>query len=256
MEVVKLTDIPSTNDYLLGLNTDRDICAVTDYQSAGKGMDTNTWESERGKNLLFSLLVHPTWLPIQEQYLMSMAEALALYDAIRAVHSSQFTVHSSGVHSSRVKEGLTIKWPNDIYWGDRKLSGTRIDANLQGGMIRDMIIGTGINVNQTTFSDKVPNPVSLKQITNKTYDVEELLDTILANFNEYHELLRSGGKGEIMRQYHEKLYRREGFHRYEDGAEEFEAELVEVSSNGIMTLRRKDGILSSYEFKEVRFVMK
>ena len=242
MEIIKLTDIPSTNDYLLELNTDREICAVTDYQSAGKGMDTNTWESEKGKNLLFSLLVHPTWLPIQEQYIMSMAEALAVVASLRRY------VEGTGAE-------VLIKWPNDIYLGDRKLSGTRIDANLQGSTIRDMVIGTGININQTTFSDKVPNPVSLKQVTNKTYDVEEILDSILANFYEYHELLHNGGKEDIIRKYHEKLYRREGFHRYEDGAGEFEAELVEVSANCIKTLRRKDGILSSYEFKEVRFLM-
>ena len=242
MEIIKLADITSTNDYLLGLNTDREICAVADYQFAGRGMDTNTWESERGKNLLFSLLIHPVWLPIQEQYLMSMAEALAVVSSLRR-------------YVDGIGDRALIKWPNDIYIGNRKLSGTRIDANVQGGMIRDMVIGTGINVNQTTFSGKAPNPVSLKQVTNKAYDVEELFDNILANFEEYHELLRNGGKEDIIRQYHENLYRREGFHKYEDGVGEFEAELVEVSANGIMTLRRKNGILSSYEFKEVRFLL-
>ena len=144
MEIIRLSDTASTNDYLLGLNTDQDLCVVADYQSAGKGMGTNTWESESGKNLLFSILLHPTWLPINKQYLLSMAEAVAIVEVLG--------------------DGFEIKWPNDIYYGDKKLSGTRIDINLQGSTLKDVIIGTGINVNQEVFLSDAPNPISLKNI--------------------------------------------------------------------------------------------
>ncbi|MBR4573217.1 MAG: biotin--[Prevotella sp.] len=217
------------------MNTTEDVCAVADYQSAGKGMGTNTWESEAGKNLLFSILIHPTWLPVTEQYLMSMAEAIAVVEVVGL--------------------GTTIKWPNDIYWQDKKMSGTRIDVNLQGGEIRDMVIGTGINVNQREFYSDAPNPISLFNISKREYDSDELLREILERFEEYVEMLRRGDKDTIVKRYHERLYRREGFYRYADKDGEFEAELLRVHPNGIMTLRRRDGSLSDYEFKEVKFII-
>ena len=247
MEIIKVSDISSTNDYLLGLDTEEDVCVRTDYQSAGKGMGTNTWESEAGKNLLFSILVHPVWLSVTEQYLLSMAEALAIHDAL-----TEFLELTMGVET--IKK-LTIKWPNDIYWEDKKLSGTRIDGNIKGGVLQDFVIGTGINVNQQRFFSDAPNPVSLYHITGKEYDNDEILNKILEHFAKYQDALKQGDKEKVVREYHERLYRRTGIHRYEDGNGTFDAEIVKVNTNGIMTLRRTDGTLSDYEFKEVRFVI-
>ena len=242
-----MSDISSTNDYLLSLDTEEEVCVRTDYQSAGKGMGTNTWESEAGKNLLFSILVHPVWLSVTEQYLLSMAEALAIHDAL-----TEFLELTMGVET--IKK-LTIKWPNDIYWEDKKLSGTRIDGNIKGGVLQDFVIGTGINVNQQRFFSDAPNPVSLYQITGKEYDNDEILNKILEHFAKYQDALKQGDKEKVVREYHERLYRRTGIHRYEDGNGTFDAEIVKVNTNGIMTLRRTDGTLSDYEFKEVRFVI-
>jgi len=241
MEIIKLSDTVSTNDYLLGLNTDQELCVVTDYQSAGKGMGTNTWESEPGKNLLFSILLHPTWLPINKQYLLSMAEAVAIVEVLG--------------------DGFEIKWPNDIYYGDKKLSGTRIDINLQGSNLKDVIIGTGINVNQEVFLSDAPNPVSLKNITGKEHDRETLLRDILKKFSYYYNALANSSthssisnfQFSIQQAYHNHLYRRAGFHTYSDKNGTFQAEIVRVAENGIITLRRQDGTLSQYEFKELRF---
>ena len=241
MRIVRLDSTTSTNEYLLSLASQEEICVVADYQSSGKGMGTNTWESEPGKNLLFSLLIHPVWLPIAEQYLMSMAEALALYDTLKKIVAD--------------KTLLTIKWPNDIYYKNSKLSGTRIDINLQGGMMKDMIIGTGINVNQKNFVSEAPNPISLLQITDCEHDREALLSELLRNFNMYHYMLKHGDKPTIMALYHDKLYRKDGFYSYADKDGSFEARLSGVAASGIMTLERRDGTLSHYEFKEVRFVL-
>jgi len=241
MEIIKLSDTASTNDYLLGLNTDQELCVVTDYQSAGKGMGTNTWESEPGKNLLFSILLHPTWLPINKQYLLSMTEAVAIVEVLG--------------------DGFEIKWPNDIYYGDKKLSGTRIDVNLQGSSLKDVIIGTGINVNQEVFLSNAPNPISLKNITGKEHDRDTLLRDILDRFSVYYTKLQKdflrpsldGMRSWIDYQYHKNLYRRTGLHTYADKNGTFQAEIVRVAENGIITLRRQDGTLSQYEFKELRF---
>ena len=241
MEIITRDATTSTNDYLLSLNTERDLCVVTDYQSAGKGMGTNVWESERGKNLLFSLLVHPLWLGIQKQYLMSMVQAVSLWEAL-----------SDYVENPTL---LTIKWPNDIYYKDCKLSGTRIDLNLQGMKIQDMVIGTGVNVNQLQFTGTAPNPVSLSQISGLTYSLSQILSSIIDAFERNYALLRSGAEQYIIRCYHEHLYRRVGMYRYRDIHGEFQAEMVGVASNGILTLRRADGTLSKYEFKELSIVL-
>ncbi len=240
MEIERIETTSSTNDYLLSLSDDREVAVVTDYQTSGKGMGTNTWESEAGKNLLFSILIHPDWLPIARQYLLSMAEAIALVEVMREVTGD---------------EAFTIKWPNDIYWQDKKVSGTRIDVNLQGFRIHDMVIGTGININQRVFRSDAPNPASLWQITGREYDADDILRRILERFDRYRTLLQDAGEEKIMAMYHENLYRRHGMHRYEDEAGEFDAELVGVAPNGIMTLRRSDGTLSRYEFKEVKFII-
>lgn len=241
MEIITLSSTSSTNDYLLSLKTERELCVVTDYQTAGKGMGENVWESEQGKNLLFSLLVHPSWLEIQKQYLMSMTHAISLWQAL-----SKYVDNP---------ELLTIKWPNDIYYKDSKLSGTRIDLNLQGFMMQDMVIGTGVNVNQMQFTGSAPNPVSMSQITGKTYAVADILHSILEAFEHNSTVLRGGGEEYIKKTYHEHLYRRKGTHLYRDKDGEFMAEIVEVAANGIITLRRVDGSLSVYEFKELSFVI-
>ena len=241
MEIITLDATTSTNEYLLSQNTQDNLCVVTDYQSAGKGMGENVWESERGKNLLFSLLVHPLWLGIQKQYLMSMVQAVSLWEAL-----------SDYVENPTL---LTIKWPNDIYYKDCKLSGTRIDLNLQGMKIQDMVIGTGVNVNQLQFTGTAPNPVSLSQISGLTYSLSQIVSSIIDAFERNYALLRSGAEQYIIRCYHEHLYRRVGMYRYRDIHGEFQAEMVGVASNGILTLRRADGTLSKYEFKELSIVL-
>lgn len=245
MQLINLKETDSTNKYLLdnaAMYADEPLTiAIADYQTAGRGMGTNTWESEPGKNLLFSMLIHPDWLPIREQFLLSMAEALALRQAIEEEMQS---------------EDVTIKWPNDIYYKDRKISGTRIDLNIMSGKMQDFVLGTGINVNQKTFHSDAPNPVSMYQITGKEHSVKHLLNRIVELFNSYFETLLSlNGKEVIVEQYHKHLYRRHGEHTYEDVNGVFKAELSRVKSNGIMVLRRSDGTLSEYEFKEVKFVL-
>ena len=214
---------------------------VAKTQTAGRGQTGNHWESEAGKNLTFSLLCHPDFVLASEQFILSQCIALSVWHAL--------------IDYVPAENALTIKWPNDIYWEDRKLSGTRIDVNLQGGVLQDMVIGTGINVNQELFNGTAPNPVSLRQVTRMDYSRNELLDKVLTHFEEYMDLLRKGEKERIMGEYHEHLYRRDGYHKYADSHGEFEAKMVGVAANGIMTLQRKNDDLQQFDFKEVRFVL-
>lgn len=245
--ILHLDTTASTNDFLIRnagqYGDDELVVAVTDFQTAGRGMGTNQWESEAGKNLLFSLLIHPAWVDATVSFLISMSEALALRDVL-----SEYT------------DGITIKWPNDIYWNDRKISGTRIDGNIKGGRIADMVIGTGINVNQHQFLSDAPNPVSLFQITGKEHDCQEILDKIIMRFQHYYDMARTEcGKGDcsaIVELYNSSLFRQDGlFHRYEDKDGQFDARLLDVHPSGCMSLLRTDGTVSRYEVKEVKFLL-
>lgn len=239
-KIIRLKETDSTNRYLRDLpeNGDEEIViAVADYQSAGKGQGSHTWESEDGKNLLFSIKVHPRWVPVRQQFLLSMAEALALKDALDSY-----------------VDGITLKWPNDVYWKDKKISGTLIETSIDSKGIKTCIFGTGININQNKFYSDAPNPVSLCQILGHEVDREEVLRRIIAAFEQYYELLRRADYMDVSGIYHMALYRRKGFHRYEDADGEFEGAFVEVEDDGHLILHDKQGVIRSYAFGEIKFL--
>lgn len=242
-----LDEAKSTNDYLKSLLATLDgvekeprlTVACADYQTAGRGQGSNKWVSERGKNLLFSILCHPVWVPVQSQFLISEALALALRDALAAY-----------------ADGITVKWPNDIYWNDCKISGTIIENSLHGGRIRDCITGTGVNVNQQAFGEGAPNPVSLCQIVGHDVDRTKLLKDIVGRFDAYLADIRDGSYGKIAGLYASCLYRGRGFFPFRDKDGGFEAAVVEVEDDGRLVLRDRGGHIRSYAFKEVEFVQR
>ncbi len=205
---------------------------MADYQTAGRGQGSNRWESERGKNLLFSLLIHPEGVPANKQFFISMAVSLAIIEAL-------------GQHIG----DLSIKWPNDIYWRNGKIGGILIEHTLYGQMIRDSIIGVGLNINQRTFHSDAPNPVSLWQICEHETDREQLLQDILRYFEKYL------AEQDLKEQYFLQLYRRKGFHPYADGQGAFMAEIVDVEDDGHLLLRDESGRVRRYAFKEVTFII-
>ena len=163
--IIHLDTIDSTNRYLREMDCPAEedlLVCVADYQTAGRGQGTNTWESEKGKNLLFSVLAKPVDIAPTRQFILSEACALALKDVL-----------------DRSVDDITLKWPNDIYWQDCKLSGTLIETSLSGGRIRHCIFGVGLNVNQREFKSDAPNPVSLWQIVQHETDREHLLEQII-----------------------------------------------------------------------------
>ncbi len=239
--IIKLDEIESTNSYLMDYTPEDGeemTIAVADYQLAGRGQGTNTWESEKGKNLLFSILVHPTMVPVCNQFLLSMAGGLALKMVL-----------------SKYTDNITLKWPNDVYWKDRKISGTLIETKLGQGHIKDCVYGVGIDVNQQEFHSDAPNPVSLYQILGHEVDREELLQEIIKAFERCYSLIQDGDYGDIAALYMDALYRKHGFYKYEDQNGEFEAAIVEVEDDGHLILRDRKGVISSYAFKEIKFVL-
>ena len=226
-KIVHLAETDSTNRWLREQGGEENMLVWTDFQTAGRGCGTNTWESARGQNLLFSLLIHPVAVRPSEQFRISMAISLAIVDALACY-----------------TDGLSIQWPNDIYWHDRKICGILIENRLSGGVIRDCIIGVGLNVNQQQFVSDAPNPVSLRQILGHDVEREEVLRRIVEGF----KINENDGP-----RYRSLLYRRTGFHPYKDADGDFEAELIDVEDDGHLLLKDRAGRERRYAFKEVNF---
>lgn len=243
MKILKLTETTSTNDVLLAHPVPPPkemVVAVAEYQTAGRGQAGNSWESERGKNLLFSILTSPQNIAVTDQYVLSMAGALALKAAL-----DQYTDH------------ITLKWPNDIYWRDRKISGTLIETTVKGKRIERCVYGIGLNVNQQVFRSNAPNPVSLYNIIGVETPLNKVLDAVLLSFNEYYQRAIGGDISGIIHEYNAALFRREGLHAYEDCAthEHFEAHISRVAPNGCLHLIDANGQERTYWMKEVRFIL-
>ena len=229
----------------------------TDFQTAGRGQAGNSWESEKGKNLLFSTLLRYPEMEAADQWRLSMLVAVAVREAIASILSPL---------ASRLSP-ITIKWPNDIYYNDQKLVGILIENTLSGRQIAYTIAGVGINVNQTQWLSNAPNPVSMKQITGEEYDVENLLNAFLEAIQRWEK----ASTEQLREEYIKHLYRRTGWHPYlarevsvaptniqlsaqaADGV--FLAQWVDITPQGEWVLRLKSGEEKRYHFKQIRFVL-
>ena len=210
------------------------IIVVAEYQTAGKGCGTNSWESERGKNLTFSMLIHPEGLPANEQFHITEVVSVALCETLE----------------SYINNKVEIKWPNDIYVGDRKICGMLIENRLQGSAIKDSIIGIGLNVNQRVFMSDAPNPVSMYQLTGQETD----RDALLNQFLEVYERVSCSKTSRF--DYRKRLFRKGKDSLYEDKTSRFTARLTDVLPDGRLLLVDKTGQERTYAFKEVQFVIK
>ena len=213
---------------------------IADEQTSGRGQRSNSWEAEAGKNLLFSIVCHPDFLKASEQFVLSQAMALAVALTVNEVVQT---------------DDCRVKWPNDIYIGDKKVCGTLIECDLRGSNIETCIIGTGVNINQIVFRSDAPNPVSMAQIAGKEFDREAILSQILGRFTTIYNVIRRGNADSVRRLYKVWLYRKSGFHKYFDAKGEFLAEIADVEKTGHLVLRLENDELRRYEFKDVKFVI-
>lgn len=213
------------------------ICA--ERQTAGRGQRGHTWTSPEGVNLLFSVVLCPTFLPAGEQFLLSQAVALALVD----------TLGTCGIDAR-------IKWTNDIYVGDKKLVGILIEHSYSGPTLARTIAGIGINVNQRAFNPALPNPVSMAVASGRTFDRREVLESFYACcMGRYDQLVR-GEKAALQEEYRKRMYRLGKTHPYRrpDGTL-VEAVLEGVRPSGELILRHADGTRHAYLFREIEFVI-
>ena len=271
-EVIHIEETDSTNRWLresaLSVTPERGLCVVADYQTAGRGQGTNRWESQAGQNLTFSLgfgvnfsrcesssryevrgTRYVNFVRAKEQFIISMAIAVSI---VRTLES--FLLPASSVllpRKNMAPQRITIKWPNDIYVGDRKVCGILIECRLQGEWVKDCIAGIGLNVNQRQFLSDAPNPTSMALESGQDFDRDEVLRVLLGHFS---QILDSWDEAAIRSAYRSLLYRREGYWPYSDGEGRFEARLKDVEDDGHLVLEDRAGSERRYAFKEVVFL--
>jgi BirA family biotin operon repressor/biotin-[acetyl-CoA-carboxylase] ligase len=247
-KIIKIKETTSTNKYLEELQRqekqEEGSVVVAEFQTAGKGQAGNSWESEQGKNLLCSMLLYPDFLEVEKQFLVSEIISLAIVDTLaKALEAGGDTSRTS----------VSIKWPNDIYYQNKKIVGILIENNILGNAIESCIIGMGVNVNQEKFTANALNPVSLKQITGKEYSLDELLKSLMNNIFTRYVQLMNGEEDKIHSDYMQNLFRNNGFHLFRTEGKDFFAKIKNVSYSGLLTLETKEGEDKVFAFKEVEF---
>jgi len=252
---IELDETASTNSFLADyrpLQPAELTLVSAEYQTAGRGQTGNSWESAAGQNLLFSLLLHPVFLPPTRLFLLSEAIALSIRDALGSFLDGQPPISGSRF------DAISVKWPNDIYVGDRKIGGILIENELSGSRIGRCIIGCGVNINQPEFHSDAPNPVSLRQLLGRDTPRPLVLDAIITRFRRHYAALEAQADAAVAlhASYLAALYRRTGMHPYREASSStpFLAEIADVETSGHLVLRDEQGCLRRYAFKEVAFV--
>lgn len=241
-EIIHIQETVSTNKYLREIMRQSALeegsVVYADFQTSGRGQMGNSWESEAGLNLTFSVVIYPDCIPANQQFLISQIAALSVKETL-----------------DRYVDGITVKWPNDIYWKDKKICGMLIENDLNGKEIYCSILGIGINLNQEVFRSDAPNPVSLTQITGKKYNIEQELHAFLRLFYNYYLSLLKGEVNNIRQRYKEALYHNNGYHKYKDEEGIFSARIYDIEPTGHLLLQLPEGNIKRYAFKEVSHII-
>ena len=236
MKITRFKTLESTNQYLQNLlNEGIDIAdniVVTNFQTSGKGQGKNVWESEDGKNLLFSIALDMSFLKAENQFILTQIVSVTMINVLKKYLP---------------EESLFIKWPNDIYFNDKKIAGILIKNEIRGMMMGTSIIGIGLNVNQTSFNEDLPNPISMKMITGNDFELEELLSAIS------YQLSAVNSQQSTVNSYTNKLYRYKQWAFYEHEGQVKEMMITGYDQFGRLILKEKNDREVVCDLKEISF---
>jgi BirA family biotin operon repressor/biotin-[acetyl-CoA-carboxylase] ligase len=240
--LITLKEVDSTNTYLKDLLSKskplpEGTVIMAEEQFAGRGQQLNKWHSDPGKNLTFSVLLNPQFLPLLNQFDLTRVISLGIADALKPL----------------LGESVKIKWPNDIYYEDKKLGGVLVENMVKGSVIKHAIIGIGLNINQGSFPSHLPHAISLKQILHTDYDLKMLLSEICKNIEAYYLKLKAG-KFEILRkEYLSRLFWLNENKTFSANGQMFEGRIRDVEPNGLLLLD-VNGRDQLYNLKEIEFL--
>jgi BirA family biotin operon repressor/biotin-[acetyl-CoA-carboxylase] ligase len=234
-----LDSVDSTNNYAMALiqksEIDYEIAVFAKEQTHGKGRRGKQWKSNKGANIIMSVVVQMQWLPVLRQFELSVATALSCYDFFRKY----------------LLENIFIKWPNDIFINDSKAGGILIENVIKGKIWQWSVIGIGLNINEEKFGDDILKATSLKLATQKDYDVIELASELHHSLLKRIEELKVGNFKKMLEEYNNYLYARGKTVKLKKQNVLFETEIISVSSLG--ELITKDAMERKFVFDEVEF---
>lgn len=240
--LITLKEVDSTNTFLkdaLSKSTPLldGTVIMADRQLAGRGQSGNSWISEAGKNLTFSVLLNPVFLPIERQFDLNMAVSLALNDFFNKYKL----------------QAATIKWPNDSYLNNKKVAGILIENILQANKIKHAIIGIGLNVNQENFPANLKNVTSLKQALHQNYNLMQILGEICAFIEARYLQLKAGNIDKLRDEYLSKLYLKDENALFRFNDEVQNAIIRDITVSGQLVLETNSG-LQYFNNKEIEFI--
>jgi BirA family biotin operon repressor/biotin-[acetyl-CoA-carboxylase] ligase len=243
--LLTLKEVDSTNNFLKNLLSNskplpEGTVIMAEHQFAGRGQQENKWHSEPGKNLTFSVLLNPAFLAILNQFDLTRVISLGVFDALKPILGDQ----------------LKIKWPNDIYYGDKKLGGMLIENMINGRQIKNAIVGIGINVNQEDFPDGASNAIAMKQILHADYDLRILLSEICSHIEAWYLNLRAGKVSFVRSEYLNRLYWLGENRKFKTQSGVFEGTITNVRDNGLLVVKNNNGEQAEFNLKEIEFLNK
>ncbi|MBU2938468.1 biotin--[acetyl-CoA-carboxylase] ligase [Lacinutrix sp. C3R15] len=242
MRIIKLNAINSTNTFLKQLSVQETVVdytvVQTNYQTNGRGQMGTSWSSNTGENLMFSVFKDVSFLGFDQHFYISITVALAIIKTLKAHEISK----------------LSIKWPNDILSENKKICGILIENSIKKNKFKDSIIGIGINVNQTNF-ENLPQASSLKKLTGKVFDIEELLIDLIENLKHYFLILENRNFEELKSTYEKYLFRKKKPSTFQDiEGNMFSGIIQSVSQNGNLQVLLEDAVLKEYNLKEIKLL--
>jgi BirA family biotin operon repressor/biotin-[acetyl-CoA-carboxylase] ligase len=242
--LVTIKELDSTNNFLKNLLSNskplpEGTVIMAESQYAGRGQQQNKWHSEPGKNLTFSILLTPSFLPVINQFDLTRVVSLGVFDAL----------------APYLGDKLKIKWPNDIYYEDHKLGGILIETHIQGDRIKDAVIGIGLNINQESFLPGAANAISLKQILHKDYDLRTILSEICGHIEAYYLNLKAGKFSFVRNMYLTRLYWLNQVKRFRSNNQVFEGIVRNVKDEGLLVVEN-NSMQQEFNLKQIEFLNK
>lgn len=235
--IIELSDIDSTNNYAMRLinegMAEHGVAIRADFQTNGKGQLGNVWQAEESKNLLLSIILDTHTFPIENQFYLNVAACISVADILM----SQYDLRD-----------VSIKWPNDIYAGKKKIAGILIENNIRGSVWTNAIIGIGLNVNQELFQD-LNRATSISIENGKPYKVNQVMKQLLKYFNKYYTMAQQD-KEYLLKLYNKLLMGVDTMINYSKKFEFLQGELLGVDEQGLLTIR-ENGKMKKYQHKEV-----
>ncbi|NNK74472.1 MAG: biotin--[acetyl-CoA-carboxylase] ligase [Maribacter sp.] len=239
MQIIKLNATDSTNLYLKNLMNTKSLedytIVATKNQTLGRGQMGTKWESEPGKNLTFSILRKFDLEKVDHPFILNICVSLAVYTLLNTLHLPD----------------LKVKWPNDILSGNFKICGILIENILSGNRLVASVIGIGLNVNQTTFNN-LPKVSSLKLLTAKTFDLDQLLKEFQSVLQQIFRELDEKGAIAMQKKYENVLFRKNKPSTFKDnGGKLFMGFIQGVSKEGRLVVALEGDINKAFDLKEI-----